>query len=143
VSYSKDWVEQIPIPLETFRAEPPGRTGEMFVVTISQSSQPLDEEADRLVRFFKAIAKDVTVVSDKPSRLRDGTPAREVQLKMVISGIPNNWLALATKKDDLFITTGVGGPNMRIGEDLKAILYSLQELGRESSSGYIDRSSVP
>jgi hypothetical protein len=45
---------------------------------------------------------------------------------MVINGIPANWLALSTKRGDTWITTGVGGPNVRIGEDLKAILYSLQ-----------------
>jgi hypothetical protein len=126
IHYPKDWIERMGDFTETFRAEPPGRTGEMFVITITQSSQPLDEEADRLVRALKNIAKDVTVVSDKPSQLQDGTPAREVEARMVINGIPSSLLVLSTKKGDAWITTGVGGRNVRIGEDLKAILYSLQ-----------------
>jgi hypothetical protein len=127
IRYPKDWVERLPLPLETFRAEPPGRTGEMFAIMIYQSSQPLEKRADGQVSFFKNImkAKDVTLVSDKPSQLRDGTPAQEVEIKAVLEA-PLNWLTLGTKKGDMVITIGVGGPNVRIGEDLKAILYSLQ-----------------
>jgi hypothetical protein len=70
-------------------------------------------------------AKDVTLVSDKPSQLRDGTPAQEVEIKAVLEA-PVNWLTLGTKKGDMLITTGVGGLNVRIAEELKAILYSLE-----------------
>jgi hypothetical protein len=133
ITYPKDWLERLPFPHETFRAEPPGRTGEMFVIVISQSSQTLEKCADRQIYFFKNIAKarDVILLSDKPSRLRDGTPAQEVEIQAVLEA-PVNLLALATKKGDMFTTTEVGGPNVRIGEDLKAILYSLQyEPGRD------------
>ena len=127
IHYPKDWVERLPFPHETFRAEPPGRTGEMVAITISQSSQPLEKHADRQVFVYKTVvkAKDVTVVSDKPSQLRDGTPAREVEIQAVLEA-PVNWLTLATKRGDMWITLGVGGPNVKIGESLKAILYSLQ-----------------
>jgi hypothetical protein len=129
VTYPKDWVERLPFPPETFRAEAPGRkgTGEMFVIVISPSSQPLEKQADIQINFFKNIAKakDVTLVSNKPSRLRDGTPAQEFQLQMIL-GAPVNWLTLATKKGDMSIEAEVGGPNVRIGEDLKAIAYSLE-----------------
>ena len=41
----------------------------------------------------------MTVVTDKPSHLQDGTPAREVELHAV-NGVPFNWLCLAAKKGD-------------------------------------------
>jgi hypothetical protein len=99
----------------------------MFAIMIYQSPQPLEKRADGQVSFFKNImkAKDVTLVTNKPSQLRDGTPAQEVEIKAVLEA-PVNWLTLGTKKGDIFITTGVGGPNVRIGEELKAILYSLE-----------------
>jgi hypothetical protein len=68
----------------------------------------------------------VTVVSDRPSRLRDGTPAQEVELQMVSNGEPYNWLGVATKKGDTWINTNIGLYKGKIGEDLKAVLYSLQ-----------------
>jgi hypothetical protein len=87
----------------------------------------LEGHADLQINFFKYVvkAKDVTLVNDKPSQLRDGTQAQEVQIQAILEA-PVNWLTLSTKKGDMFITIGVGGPNVRIREDLKAILYSLE-----------------
>jgi hypothetical protein len=71
-------------------------------------------------------ATDVTIVSDKPSRLLDGTPAREVELKAVFNGTPWSMTGLAAKKGDMMVNMGVGSLNGKIGEDLMAILYSLE-----------------
>jgi hypothetical protein len=76
--------------------------------------------------FFRKIAQDVAVTSDKPSRLRDGTPAREFELHMLINGAPHNVMGLAAKKGDLLINMGIESVNAKIGEDLKAILYSIE-----------------
>jgi hypothetical protein len=75
--------------------------------------------------YFKAIDKDVTVVSDKPSQLKDGTPAREVVYQMVENGAPLHIFALGTMKGGVVVATVVGSTT-KIGEDLKGILYSLQ-----------------
>jgi hypothetical protein len=128
ITYPKDWVELTPQPQEVFRAADPNPThGEIFLVAHPWTTpQPLDKLADGLLSFFKVIAKDVTVVTDKPYRLRDGTPAREVELQMVLNGLPANHLSLATKKDNMVFSTGVSSGRGRIREDLKAILYSLE-----------------
>jgi hypothetical protein len=57
--------------------------------------------------------------------LKDGTPTREVELKMVMNDLPLYYFAFSTMKGDMGIGTGVGSRG-RIGGDLKAILYSLE-----------------
>ena len=82
IHYPKDWVERLPIAsVEVFRATVPGTTqGAGFEVAVYPWPLPLDEFSDRiLLPYFRVAATDVTVVSDKPSHLRDGTPAREVE----------------------------------------------------------------
>ena len=140
ITYPKDWVERTPQPLEVFRASDPNPThGEVFLVPHPFTTpQPLDKAADGLVSTFKNFATDVTVVSDKPSRLQDGTPAREVELQMVLNGLPLNYLSLTTKKDDIMFSTGVSSGRGRIREDLKAILYS-----QESQPGKDEPVKVP
>jgi hypothetical protein len=126
VTYPKDWIEQRPHPQEVFRAGGPTLSAKFIVNIPFPNPQPLDKLADLLVSGFKTIAKDVTVASDKQSRLRDGTPAREVELQMVLNGVHIYYLSIATKKDDMWIMTGVGSERERMREDWEAILYSLQ-----------------
>jgi hypothetical protein len=82
--------------------------------------------ADFVASFFKHVAQDVTVISDKPSQLRDGTPAREFELHMLFNGTPYNLMGLAAKKGDVSVNMGVGSWKGKIGEDLKAIPYSIE-----------------
>ena len=56
--------------------------------------------------------------------MRDGTPAWEYELRMVINDIPAIQLRLKTKRGDVLITASVLAPGEKAGEDLKAILYS-------------------
>jgi hypothetical protein len=86
----------------------------------------LEAFASFLAKLFQRIATDVTVVSDKTSRLRDGSPAREVELQMILNGAPFNAMSLVTKKSDLWVNVAVESRNGKIGEDLKAILYSIE-----------------
>jgi hypothetical protein len=124
VTYPKDWVEETPQPQEVFRAGNPPHG--VMLVNVFPYPLPLDKYADYSLPFWRTIAKDVTVVSDKSSRLRDGTPAWEVEFQMVMNGLPLNFCTLATKKGDTLIGVGVGSLRGRIREDLKAILYSLE-----------------
>ncbi len=127
VHYPKDWVEGHLLPQEIFRATAPGPPPQpFFVVHAGPSPVPLDKVADLWVSFFKVMAKDVTVVSDKPSQLRDGTSAREVEIQMVINGVPGYCFFLATMRGGTLVDTAVGSDMAKIGEDLKGIPYSLQ-----------------
>jgi len=114
-------------PEDVFRAAAPGLARRpSVVIVVAPVPFPLDKFAGALRPFLSVMAKDVTVVSDKPSRLRDGTPAREVEFQMVINGVTVNSLILATKKGDLVVHTSVTSKNGKIGRDLKAIPYSIE-----------------
>jgi hypothetical protein len=129
ITYPKDWVVvEHPLPQEVFRAAA-SEAGwfPSFHVTPSPTPLPLDKVADLLMSYAKTYDKNATVVSDKPSQLRDGTPAREVEIQYFSrNGVQINWLTLGTKRGDLWINTGVVSNKGKVGEDLKAILYSLK-----------------
>jgi hypothetical protein len=130
IYYPKDWVELHPDygVGGLFRAGMSVATelGRDFGVYAIPFPPSLDKYIDPLVRFWRDRATDVTVVSDKPSQLRDGTPAREVELQMVVNGEPFNLFGIATKKGDLCIITNVGSFKEKIGEDQRAIPYSIE-----------------
>ena len=140
VTFPKDWVERHREPLlETFRASAPGPVPyPFFLVAFGIGPLPLETTAENLLSLRRRAATDVSIVSDKPSQLRDGTPAREVELRFVLNGIPFHNMALATKKGDLWIMTVVWSHEGRVGEDLKAILYS-----RQNQSGKEEPVKVP
>ena len=80
------------------------------------------------------IFTDIKVLSDKPSQLKDGTPAREVQVEFVpkvdFSGAASknsskgSGLLLLTKKDLTWVLVILNGEG-RLMEDVKTITYSL------------------
>jgi hypothetical protein len=125
ITYPKDWVERLPDPVQAFRASAPGPVSfPELAVSFGPSPLPLEVLAENIVLVRRRNATDVTIVSDKPSQLRDGTPAREVELRFVLNGVPFHNMALATNKDNFWITTVVVSHKGRVGEDLKAVLYS-------------------
>jgi hypothetical protein len=71
-------------------------------------------------------------VSNKAIRLTDGTPAREVESKMVLNGEPVTMLNVATKKGDMWVNTGTRSYTGKIEEYQRAMLYSLRyETGKD------------
>ena len=127
IHYPKDWVERHPRPDNLFIAGAPASTPvPRLDVVVIPWPRPLDKFAGSLVRIFGTIATDVTVVTDKASQLRDGSPAQEVELQMIVNGEPVNYLSLVTKKDDEAIHVGVVSKTGKIGEDLRAIPCSLE-----------------
>jgi len=128
VTYPKDWVEKQPTVFQVFRASSPVGIQFSGGVYISEAVNPfpLEELADMLLPFYRNTAQDVSIVSDKPTRLRDGMPAWELETKMVINGEPRNYLDVATKKGDLWIIAGVVLPSGKIEDYQRAIPYSLQ-----------------
>jgi hypothetical protein len=114
---------------ETFVASAPGPVPypALIVAPFLRSLLPsLEAFKDRLANALRAIATNVTVISDKPSQLRDGSPAREVELEMVLNGAPFNCMGLVARKGDLWVNMALESRTGKIGEDLKAILYSIE-----------------
>jgi len=129
VHYPKDWVERHTMPQETFRASASGPVPYPALIVAPFPSpflSSLEVFADALSGTLRGFATGVTVVSDKPSKLRDGTAAREVELHMLRNGEPFNAMGLVAKKGDLWINMAIESRNGKIGEDLRAILYSIE-----------------
>jgi hypothetical protein len=127
VHYPKEWVER-PSNAgvgQCFGASTPGSHKAGLMVFVYPSSLPLEKLGEIVLPAFRNVYRDVTVVSDEPSQLRDGTPAREIQAEMVIQGSPSRFLLLAAKKDDLWVQVNVTSTKAQWGEDLKAVAYSL------------------
>jgi hypothetical protein len=125
IHYPKDWVEQLGRLSEVFRAKVP-QPAPHPSLGVFVAAGSLDEITNNALMVFKSIAREVTVVGDKPSQLRDGTTAREVEVQMIMNGMPFYVLFLGVTRGDMVIQTHVRSLTGRIGEDLKAIPYSME-----------------
>ena len=132
VTYPKEWTAERPALVgggQVFLVSPPGPGPHPDLgITVTGFPHPLDTFPESALAVFKAVGfTDVTVVTDKPSHLQDGTPAWEVELHYIANGKPVNTLFLATKKgDDVIVHVEVTSPSGKVGEDLRAIPYSLR-----------------
>jgi hypothetical protein len=131
ITYPKEWVETRQVVVEVFRAgtgpQPPFHECRINVYPVP-AGWSTGTAADEWVQGMKGWGfSDVTVASDKPSQLRDGTPVQEVMLHMVSNGEPVDVLGLMMKKGGLVVRIMVDwDPRYGTGEHLKAVLYSLQ-----------------
>ena len=127
VHYPKDWLETRPRPSQVFAAAVPGPAPNLSLgIVVGVWPPPLEKFTDLSLEVHRAWATDVSLVSDKPAQLRDGTPAREVVLQGTVNGVPCAWLDLATKRSDEMVIMALESRNAKIGEDLKAVAYSLE-----------------
>ncbi len=97
IHYPKEWVERPTAGGSLFQASSPGPAPQDgCAVYVIWEPLPLDKYAGWMVTYNKRMmSTDVTLVNDKPSRLRDGTPARELEFKMVRNGEPFSSLLVA------------------------------------------------
>jgi hypothetical protein len=128
IHYPKDWVERLPGPFGVFRASAAGPVPYPTVLFSTQPGHQLTFEwfATSIPNALRNFATEVALVGDKPSKLRDGTPAREIEINMIVNGAPHNVVDLVTKKGDLWISMAVESRNGKVDENLKAILYSIE-----------------
>jgi hypothetical protein len=142
VTYPKEWEETaLPGPGCVFRVAmaradlPPSSYLPSLSIYLIPSSVPLDDWAKLWMPVWVEFFTDIKVLSDKPSQLKDATPAREVEYE----GVPKNGppkrsiLFLATKKDATWVAIMLSDDKAKIGEDLRGIAYSLTfQPGRET-----------
>lgn len=95
-------------------------------VIINPYFLPLDQWAGDIAKIFRSLGLKVTVASNKPSQLPDGTPAREVEFSLVANDVPRTDLSLIVRKGDVLIYLSVQSPGTKMGEDATAILYSVE-----------------
>jgi len=53
----------------------------MFQIVVGPSPLPLEDWAKIFMPVWAQVSTDIKVLSDKPSVLKDGTPAREVEVE--------------------------------------------------------------
>jgi hypothetical protein len=143
VTYPKEWVEQPPFPGQVYRAavaRRPPLPG--LIIGVVRTPLPLNDWAKIFMPMYLLTGTDVKVLSDKPSQLRDGAPAREVELEYVPKFDPGTGslkdvppisaVLVLTKKDATWVSIQLIDAK-KIGEDLKQLAYSLTFLpGKEA-----------
>ena len=145
VSYPKEWEEVPPAgPASVFMAvaaRPDSYPSPVLTIAVFRTPLPLEDWAKLIMPVWVNAFTDIKVLSDKPSQLKDGTPAREVEVEFVpkidtlgrsTKNAPkNSGLLLATKKDLTRIHIWLSTEG-KLGEDLKRVAYSLTfQPGRE------------
>ncbi len=130
ITYPKDWIERPPRFLagEVLAATAPGpaRSPSLGVV-ILPFPVPLEGWAEFWAVAFRNMgATEVEVVGNRPTLLPHGIAAREVELKAIFNGSPIDLISLAAKKGDVLIHIGIGVDSGKIGQDIRAMLYSLE-----------------
>jgi hypothetical protein len=132
VSYPKEWAEQ-PLALgEVCRVADPASTVIPRIPNLQASaySDPRDitNSADIFVGNLSiAGMKEIKVLSDKPTKLQDGTPAQEAEIEFLrTDGVRVNMISLATKKSDVWIWIRVASDKGKIGDDMRGIAHSLK-----------------
>jgi len=103
-----------------------------FAVWVFPTPLPIDKWSDILVPPLRWPGSDITIVYDKPSQLKDGTPAQEAEIEWVSNAVKVNMLVLTTKKDAAWVQIIQASDKGKMGEDLKNYPYSLTfQQGRE------------
>jgi hypothetical protein len=138
ISYPKEWVEEPFIaPGCVFSAGaawpdiPPGAHLPMLTTAVGPSPLPLEDWAKIMMPFYQQQGTDIKVLSDKPSQLKDGTPAREIRIEYVATGSKGmgagkrNILHFVTKKDVTWVDVALSTAEEKVGEDLERIAHSL------------------
>jgi hypothetical protein len=126
------------------RISPDSYPATVLSIAVFPNPLPLEEWAKGHMPLWLQLWTDFKVLSDKPSQLKDGTPAREVEFEFVpkpggtlgsstITDARKNYgLLLMTKKDVTSVEVLLSDVRGKLGEDLRGVAYSLTFLpGRE------------
>jgi hypothetical protein len=129
ISYPKEWVVTPPPPGAFFKVGA-ARQGlsplPQLTVTVVTSILPIEDWTKIYMPMYSQISTDIKVLSDKPSQLKDNTPAKEIELEFVPKNGPKmNHFILMTKKGLTWISITLGDDKGTVGEDLKKYAYSL------------------
>jgi hypothetical protein len=143
VSYPKEWAQLVPGINGVLRVGVPRPELPLAIHLPSLSvgaayaiPLPLEEWAKLFMPIYAMFTTGLKVLSDKPAQLKDGTPAREIEMEYLRPKndpkVKVNEFTLIAKKELLWVWVTVDDDKGRIGEDLKKYAYSLTfQPGRE------------
>ena len=128
ITYPDYFIELNPSPISKaiFTASHVDINLEINVSTISPKRR-LEELTKKIVRSLKIITKEIEIISDEPTNLRDGTPAYETILEYKVVGVfKTKSMHLSVLKDGKWIRVSISAVANNLTEKLKEILYSLE-----------------
>ncbi|MHA1985411.1 MAG: SDR family NAD(P)-dependent oxidoreductase [Promethearchaeota archaeon] len=128
LTYPDHYVELHPSPISKaiFSASYADTNLEINVSKISPNRR-LEDLTKKIIRGFKIITNEIEVISDRPTNLKDGTPAYETILKYKLAGLfKTKSMHLSVFKDGKWIRVSISAAANNLTEKLKEILYSLE-----------------
>jgi len=128
ITYPDYFIDLNPSPISKaiFTASHADINLEINVSTISPKRR-LEELTKKIVRSLKIITKEIEIISDKPTNLRDGTPAYETIFEYKVVGVfKTKSMHLSVFKDGKWIRVSISAAANNLTEKLKEILYSLE-----------------
>jgi len=128
VSYPDHFIELNPSPISKaiFTASYADINLEINVSTISPKRR-LEELPKKIIRGLKIMTNEIETISDKPTNLRDGTPARETIFEYKVVGLfKSRSMHLSAIRDGKWIRIVISATANNLSEKLKEIVYSLE-----------------
>ena len=128
VSYPDYFIEIKPNPISKaiFAAAYADSNLEINVSKVSPKRR-LEELPKKIVRPLKMIAEEIEIISNEPTKLRDGTPAYETIIELKIVGMfKTKIMYLSVIKDEKWIRVSISSAANNLNEKLKDIIYSLE-----------------
>ena len=128
VSYPDHFIELNPSPISKaiFTASYADINFEVNVSTISPK-RLLEELPKKIIRGLQIMTNEIETISDEPTNLRDGTPARETIFEYKVVGLfKTRSMHLSAIRDGKWIRVVMAAAANNLSEKLKEILYSLE-----------------
>jgi len=134
ITYPESFVDLKPNPMNFPVKKPilvttkdPGIDLLIFAFKSSTNDRPLDENVQDIAKGIEEIAREINIISNKPIKLRDGTPAYESVIEYKYLGIFKvKSIHLSVIKYEHRIVISLYANANFYNEDLRDILYSLE-----------------
>ncbi len=128
VTYPDYFIEINPSPISKaiFTASYADINLEINISKISPKRR-LEDLTKKVVRGLKIITKEIEIISDEPTNLRDGTPSYETLFEYKVVGVfKTKSMHLSVIKDGKWIRVSISAAANNFNEKLKEIIYSLE-----------------
>jgi hypothetical protein len=134
ITYPESFIELKPNPMNSPENRPvlvaTKDPGIDLMISVSKSSthdRPLDETVQKIAEGIKDIAREINIVYNEPTTLRDGIPVYESVIEYKYRGIFKiKSIHLSVIKDEHRIVISIYANANYYSENLRDILYSLE-----------------
>jgi len=128
VNYPDYFIEIKPNPISKsiFAAAYADSNLEINISKVSPKRR-LEDLPKKILRPLKIFAENIEIISNEPTKLRDGTPAYETTIELKIVGVFKTKIRyLSVIKDEKWIRISISSAANNLNEKLNDIIYSLE-----------------